>query len=228
MKMLRTEWEKLAPMNFTERRQYIWEYYKLHIFALLVLVFMAGSLMNTLIFNPPRQDFLYFVWIGPQVSPFELDDFAEDLNIIVENPNRYVVRAANYCIQGLDPQTAMALRTRLVAQVQMRRLDVFMLTKEELYDLSSSGLILPIMLFMDALEELNPITHEIMAQRLVEITFFYMEDEYATTGYMAASLVDVPFFDKFDIGTDNLYLAIVINSERFERAARALEVIFDV
>ena len=228
MKMLKAEWAKLAPMTFTERRQYIWEYYKLHIFAVLIAVFMIGSLINTLILNPPRQDYLYFAWIGPPVTPFVLDEFAEELNIIVENPNRYVVRATNYSLQGLAPQMAMALRTRLVAQMQMQHLDLFMLTREELYDLSSSGFILPIMLFMDALEDLNPTIHELMAQRLVEVTFIQEGIGQTVTDFMAASLSGISFFESFDIETDNLYLAVVVNSERFDRAARALEVIFDV
>ena len=228
MKMLKEEWTKLKQMDFTEKRQYIWEYYKLHIIAFLIVAFMAGSLMNTLIFNPPRQEYLYFVWAGPPVTSFTLDDFAEELGVIVGNPDRYVVRATNYSFVGLDPQMAMGLQARFVAQLQQQSLDLFMLSKEELYSFSSNGFVLPIMLFMDELEEINPAVHGLLAKRLVEITFYQTENGDAITDYMAANMHGIPFFDKFRIQTSDLYLAVVINSERFERAARALEVILDV
>lgn len=228
MKMLKTEWAKLSQMDFTEKRQYIWEYYKLHIFAFLVVAIMVGSFVNTLVLNPPRREYLYFVWVGPPVTSFELNDFAEELNIIVENTDRYVVRASCYSLVGLDPKMIMGLQTRFVAQLQQRSLDLFMVTKDELYSFSSSGFVLPIRGFMDVLEEINPAVYNVLAERLVEITFYAEEYGHMVTDYMGASMQGIPFFDKFDISTDDLYLAVVINSERFERATRALEVIFDV
>ena len=228
MRMLETEWAKLSQMSFAEKRQYIWDYYKLHIIAFIIMAFLIGSLINTLIFNPPMQDYLYFVWIGPPVSSFVLDDFAKELNVIVENPDRYAVRATNHSLAGLDPQMRMGLQTRFVAQMQQRGLDLFILTKDELYGYSSIGFILPIMNFLEELEEISPAVFGILKDRLVEITFYQEEHGLFITAYRAANMRGIPFFDKFDIRTDDLYMAVVINAERFERAARALEVILDV
>ena len=227
MNMLKTEWAKLKEMNFTDKRQYIWEYYKLHIFGFLALSFFIGSLLNTMIFNPPRQDYLYFAWLGQHVTSITLEEFTESLDIIVENPDRYVVRATNYNTEGLDPQMVMGLQTRFVAQLQLGILDLFMISREELYGFSSSGLVLPIKSLLSELEDINSTVRDIMNERLVELTF-YLEDYELITDYMAVSMYDVPFFDKFGIPTDDLYLAVVINSERLGRVIRALEVIFDV
>ena len=228
MNMLKTEWAKMQQMNFTEKRQYIWDYYKMHIIAFFIISFMTGSLLNTLVFNPPRQEYVYFVWVGHPIASFVLDEFAEELNVVVENPDRYVVRATNYSLDGLDPQMIMGLQTRFIAQLQMSALDIFMLTREELYSFSSNGFILPITLFMEELKEMSPAVHGILEERLVEITFYADYYGIEVTDYMAASLSGVPFFDKFYILTDDLYLAVVINSERFERTARVLEVMLDV
>ena len=228
MNMLKTEWAKLAQMNFTDKRQYIWEYYKLHIFAIVAITFITGSLLNTMVFNPPRQEYLYFVWLGHPVTSFTLDDFAEELGVIVENPERYVVRASNYNMEGLDPQMIMGLQTRFFAQFQLGGLDLFMLSRDELYGFSSNGFVLPIMRFMDTLEDVNPALHDIMKDRIVEITFYPDESDLPVTDYMAANLRGIPFFDKLYIQTDDLYLAIVINTGRIERIIRALEVILDV
>ena len=223
----RTEWAKLSQMNFTDKRQYIWEYYKLHIFGIAAISFFVGSMLNTMIFNPPRQDYIYFVWVGPFVTSDMLDEFAGEFDIIVEDPDRYLVRAANYSLEGLDPQMIMGLQTRFVAQMQQRLLDLFMLSWVELNDFSAAGFVLPIRHFMSVVEELSPAVHEAMKERLVELTFYH-EDYGLITEYMAVDMYGIPFFDKFGISSANLYLAIVINSERFERVVRALEVLFDV
>lgn len=48
-KWLRTEWEKLAPMTWKQRREYIWEYYKLALIAAAVLiVFTVSMVQNSL------------------------------------------------------------------------------------------------------------------------------------------------------------------------------------
>ena len=228
MNMLRTEWAKLAPMTFTEKRQYIWEYYKLHMLAIVVITILVGSILNTMIFNPPRREYVYFVWVGPPVTTLMLDDFAYELNVIVENYDRYVVRATNYNIEGLDPQMIMGLQTRFFAKMQQQLLDFFILTEDWVYEYSTIGFILPMMYFLDEVRLANPELHVLMTERLIEVTYYPIDNGMPRTDCMAVSLRGVAFFDKFYIQTDDLYLAIVINAERFERAIRALEVIFDV
>ena len=228
MKMLKAEWAKMQQMNFTEKRQYVWEYYKLHIFAVLFLGFMVGSLLNTWIFNPPHQEYLYFVWVGHPIAAPVLDGFADGLSVIVENPDRFVVRATNYSLDGLDPQMAMGLQTRFMAQLQMSSLDLFMVSEEELYIFSANGFVLPIMQFMDELAGYSPAAYDALSERLVEISFYSEEDATTVTDYMAASMRGIPFFEQFHIDTEDLYMAVIINSVRFERVARALEVILDV
>ena len=228
MKMLKTEWAKLEQMDFAEKRQYIWEYYKLHMLGLLAAAFIAGSLLNVWIFNPPKQEYIYFAWIGPLITQQTLDDFAEELDVIVEDTTRYVVRASSYNMDGMDPQMVMALQTRFFAQMQTRSLDVFVLNMYELLEFSAGGFILPIRDFVYLTEEMHPAVYELIMERSVELTFYMDGQDFPTTEQMAVDLTGVAFFEKFGVRTENLFFAIVINGERFERVAKALEVIFDV
>ena len=45
-KWLRTEWEKLAPMTGKQRLEYIWEYYKLPLIAIAVLIVFTVSMIQ--------------------------------------------------------------------------------------------------------------------------------------------------------------------------------------
>lgn len=46
-KWLRTEWEKLAPMTWKQRWEYIWEYYKLALIAAAVLIVFTVSMVRS-------------------------------------------------------------------------------------------------------------------------------------------------------------------------------------
>ena len=222
------ELEKLKEMDFTEKRQYIWEYYKLHIFGILIFGFLLFQLLNIWIFNPPQRDYIYFAWMGHFVAQHTLDTFAEELDVIVENKNRYAVRATNFNLEGIDPQLVTIMQTRFFAQMQARMMDVFMLTKVELHDLSEERLVMPIKQFFEMAGSINPVLKEAMMERLVELTYYPEGHDEPVTDYMAIDLSGVAFFEQFGIQTDDLFFAAVINAQRFERVARALEVIFDV
>ena len=227
MNFFKTEWAKLSQMNFTEIRQYIWEYYKLHIFGIAALIFFTGSFLNVMIFNPPRQEYIYIAWLGPPVAQEMLDELSEELDVIVENPDRYIVRVSGYNTVGLEPQVAMALQTRFAAQLQIGNLDLFILTRSELHSFSSNGFIMPMYRFMYVLNEVSSATYDLMSERLIRVAFYSDEDE-PIVDFMGASMYGVPLFENIGIRTDNMYLAVVINSTRLERIIRVLEVMFDV
>lgn len=46
-KWLRTEWEKLAPMTWKQRWEYIWDYYKLALIAAAVLIVFTVSMVRS-------------------------------------------------------------------------------------------------------------------------------------------------------------------------------------
>lgn len=50
-KWLRTEWEKLAPMTGKQRWEYIWEYYKLALIAIVVLIVFTVSMIQNSIYK---------------------------------------------------------------------------------------------------------------------------------------------------------------------------------
>lgn len=223
----RTEAGKLREMSFAEKRQYIWEYYKLHIAGLVIAIAVIGSMLNTLVFNPPRQEYVYFAWVGPFVTLQSLDDFVEELAVIVENPDRYEVRAGNYGMHDVDPQAIMGLQTRFVANLQFGSFDMFMVSTEEITDFAISGFILPILPLMEVVRTKNPVLYSVLRPRLVLLTFIPEGYEDEQTVYMAIDLAGVGFLERIDIYTEGLFMSVAVNSHRFERVVRALEVIFD-
>ena len=225
MNILKTEWAKLKQMNFTEKRQYIWEYYKIHLAVLAVVLFVLWNFLNIWVINPPKQEYLYFAWMGPFVMPHQLDNFTEALSVIVDNTDRYEIRATNFAIGAHDPQLFMAMQTRFIAALQVGSLDIFLLLNEELQYYTDAGFLLPLDGLMQEVYASNPGLYNALKERLVEVTFY--ANGTGTPQYMAIDMQGVAFFEEIGVFTGNLYLAIVSNTRRFDRALRALEVIFD-
>ena len=53
-KWLRAEWEKLAPMTWKQRWEYIWEYYKLALIAAAVLIVFTVSMVRSSLYQQKK------------------------------------------------------------------------------------------------------------------------------------------------------------------------------
>jgi len=209
----RTEWAKLREMTFREKRQYIWEYYKLHMFGFAFVAFIVGSLLNVWVFNPPRQDFLYIAWIGELIPTDRLQNLSEALEIIVENPDRQTVTVFSYSETG-NFQMDQGLRTRFSAFLHQGAIDVFMLPRHEVEGGIWQEYLQPFTSVMEELLLLNP---SLYARLNLSLS---CENE------IALSLYGAPLLEYIGIDTSDLYLAMLINAHRFYEVARALEVMF--
>jgi hypothetical protein len=220
----RTERVKLREMNFKEKRQYIWEYYKLHIFAFVLLSFLFGSLINIWFINPPKQDYLYIAWLTPGVPDEALRNAGGALSVIVENPEREQVQIISYATTN-NPQLDMALQQRFIAMLQIGSMDMFLTPRAGITELADNGLSRSVHEVMGYIVESNPAIYREISERIITIT--YNIDEYTQhTDDMGISLAGAPFFDYVGIDSRELYFSVVINTQNFYRIAKALEAFF--
>ena len=219
----RTEGAKLREMSFTDKRQYIWEYYKIHIIAFVLVVFFVGSLVNTWFINPPARDYLYIAWVGLDVPSEMLNSIGDALVATVDNPDRQQVTVMSYALTN-NPSLDSAMQQRFAAMLQTGAIDLFMTPYEGITDLAESGFSRPVREVMGYVAAINPMLYRQVSQQLVTITFDL--DGTVSTDVMGISLADTPLFDYLNINASNLYFAVVANTQNFDRIANALEVIF--
>ena len=221
-----SEWAKLKVMTFSEKRQYIWEYYKLHIFGFLIFAFLIGSLLNAWIFNPRPRDYLYLVWMSGRVSVEQLSVLSENLRVIVQDPDRETITVSSYALTG-DMQIDTALRTRFIALFQLGSFDVFLSTREGLIEeILPEGFVKPITGIMYELLSINPTLYEQLSERLLTVTFLEDRDVHEHEDFGAISMAGSSLLESAGINTNNLYLSMVVTSANYNRIARALEVFF--
>jgi len=232
----KTEWAKLRVMTFAEKRWYIWEYYKFHIFMIIVGAFFLGTLINSRL-NPRPNDYLYIAWLGIPARHAQLTGFVDELTEkIAEDPERQVVVFTDYTFSD-NFQVNQALQTRFMAMLQMGQLDMFISTREGIEGMIDVGTedfsyIRTVDEIMEYLEEINPQMHAalIESDRIIPLTF-PTEDggrELSEIEYLVAiSLYGSEFLAQHGFDYRDAYLSVVNSSRRFFAIAQALEVLLD-
>jgi len=226
-RFFRQEGAKLKEMNFTEKRQYIWEYYKLHIIASLILLVFAGSIINNRFINPPMREYLYVVWQAYHVMPDRLDSLSENLSVIVEDPDRYAVFVHSYVLSG-EPQMDQALFTRFSGLLSLGQLHIIISSRDETEGNAMGRIIKPVHDFVAYFGEQNPELKEEIEGRVTIFTFTdtSVQGDTEVTDAMAISLAGAPLLEELGFFTEDLYLNVVINAYNYYEIAKALTVMF--
>ena len=223
-KFFAEEGAKLKEMNFTEKRQYIWEYYKLQIFIFGIFVFIAGSLINSWL-NPPKRDYLYISWQGGIISMDSLNMLGDRLSIIVEDPEQYIVTVRSYELTG-EPQMDQAIITRFHAMLSVGEIHAVITSSEAVREFAEFGIIIPITEVLAELEKLCRDAHGIVADRVFSFTFISYHDGTVTSDAMAIDISGAPLLEELGLISNNIFLAAIVNTDRFYETAKALYVMF--
>jgi len=224
-KFFSTEYAKLKGMTFTEIRQYIWEYYKLHFLAIGIGAFIVGGLINIWFINPPKQEYLYIPWEAEAVPPESLVWLSEELSAIVPNQERYRVLVRSYVL-GHDQRTNQSIVASFRARLSVGDIHAVITTRDVIQENSNIGLLRHMGEVIAIIQETNPSFYEEISERLLTITYTVSEG-HDITDIMAISLKNAPLLTRLGFETDDLYLGIIANSWHFDRIARALAVIFE-
>jgi len=222
----RTEWSKLREMSFRDKRQYIWEYYRIQMFAAGIVIFIVGSMINIWFINPPKSEYLHFAWLYPHLPAEQLDSLANSINPIVGNPEREQVVVVSYAMSD-NPEWNMAMHTRFFALIQVGAIDSILVHGSEIEGLASEFFLQPVYDIIGYAAIINPELYQMIYDRKKIITFAQGEHPEATHA-MAISLRDAPLFTRLHFDTSELYLTMLSNASRPYELAKALEIIFDL
>jgi len=221
-KFFAEEIAKLRKMSFADKRWYIWEYYKIHIFLTIFALFVTGYLIHRAVFPPPR-DYVYIAWQAGPIHPLLLDELSESLHPIVPDMERYVVAVRSYVISGADPQHDQALITRFHALLTVGDLHVTLLPYEDLTPNAEFGTIKAI---DDLFPELSPAMYENARARAVTVDFIDRDGEEVSQ-MVAIHLAGAPLLEELGIDTTNLYLALISTGNVYSAVANVLEMMFE-
>jgi hypothetical protein len=217
---------KLKQMNFTEKRQYIWEYYKLHFGLTLLVLFIAYGFLDAWVLNPAKDELLNVAWLAENEIEEKFTTIQDALiPAIVTDPEKETCTVYSFAETG-DPQFDMARGQQFQALLSSGQLDIFIVSGwDAVSEFAAIGYLNPVTDLMDELKAADPSSYEKIAPNIT-IGTFTTEDGESFTGEYGISLKDAQFINGLSFVSQDLYLCACVTSEKLPAMAKAVQVFF--
>ena len=140
---LEEEKRKLRGMSAGGKLEYIWQYYKLHIAGIAVLLIIIGSIIYGA-FNKPPASYAAIAAFGFYTG----DEFEPDIEAriapSIDNYNETGKLYVHSFYGSDDPTVQMAVLQKFAAMIAARELDLIIAWRDNFDDLIFDGLIMPL------------------------------------------------------------------------------------
>jgi hypothetical protein len=223
---IKSEAAKLKQMTFTEKRQYVWEYYKLHFGITLIVLFVAYGFLDAWVLNPAKDEVLNVAWLAENELEEKFTIIQDALiPVIVTDPETETCTVYSFA-ETSDPQFDMARAQQFQALLSAGQLDLFIVSGwQAVTDFTVMGYLNPVTGIMDELKAASPSLYEKIAPNLTTDTFT-TEDGESFTGEYAIPLNDAPFINELSFVSPDLYLCACVTSDKLPAIAKAVQVFY--
>ncbi|MCL2222892.1 MAG: hypothetical protein FWC20_11110 [Oscillospiraceae bacterium] len=219
---IRIEIAKLRKMNFREKMEYIWEYYKPLLIGIVVFLLISGSLINTWFINPPPQTALLIEWSADFVLNEQLVTLAETLTKqLVDETENEIVSASLFFETPDDPQMMMAMVSRRMALLSAGELDVFIQNFEQLRGTALNGTVMPLDAVLAEVQSISPLIFNIAEERLIYALYDPFEDG-GQEQIMGVDISGSPLLQELGFHERELIFSVAISSNRLDNVVRSL------
>ena len=120
--------EGLENKSFKEKLDYIWCYYKIHILAILVLLFFVVSFISAQISK--KDTYCNITYIGNSIDVQELVPVKDKLNDIVLNNDKHTVINFDSIFTDEKSSGKLAMDQKLQVNIAAKQIDIALVNKE--------------------------------------------------------------------------------------------------
>lgn len=208
-----------GEMTFQEKKEHIWEYYKIHMIMTAGVLLLIGSLLNIYLFNP-APDVMLDLTVRIE-QKYYITEYQESLKaalideMVMDPESQTIMLELLATDAAMDPNSRMATEAKFMGKAELRELDIFIIDEFNFNAMLQEGY------FMD-LGELE----EQFGIQLPEAVKVYSTDsvtqEERPFAYDAKQLVKLAPIFRGDEEI-NFYACIFIRSEKEETAMKALK-----
>jgi len=223
---IKLEFLKLREMTFKKKCEYIWDYYKLFIIGVVIVLILIGSTIYTRVINPPPETILSITFNGGLITAEQLDDMTAALEekLIAEDEHK-TISVIQALIDPSDPNVAVMNDTRTMAMVVAGHIDLFILSRAVMETYSNNGFIQPVDLWLEEIKTLNPIVYQDVLENIVRVTYT-ISDGVLTEDIMGINVRYSPLFEKLGLFGQDLFFCFPVNSGNLY-AVKALITFFE-
>ena len=214
-----TERSKLKEMTAKEKADYIWEYYKIPIIAAIVILFIIGSIINSVWINPPKKQYLQIVFLNNYVDETYTNSLRDKLEQALMTPderNTFQVLTTVVLFNTGEPQMDMANTQKFAAMTAIGEIDLLVINRDELGSLAEQGFLLP----------LTNVLPDNLLSKLSDKLMTAADEDGIESDY-GISLNNNEVFTEFGLSAEGQCLTIIATTKRLDNTRRAIEFIFN-
>jgi len=221
------EMTKLREMSLRGKVEHIWEYYKIPMIGIIILIFLIGGLLNMWIFNPRPETALFVAWNGGFALEEQFDGLRESLEkrLIDEHKNEEII-ISQFMTGVDDPTMAMANVQRMIAMLSAGTIDLFILSTEMLEEQSNGGFLRPMESMLSEIKSMNPGIYARIEENITMVRY-EIEEGDVSENIMGISIGSSPLLTELEFFEQELYLSIAITSDNTEIIKQALIAFFE-
>jgi len=220
-----TEVTRMREMTFKEKLQHIWEYYKLHLMAVAVILIIIGSIINVWLINPRQKTVLFVAWNAGFAMHEQLTAVADVLaDEIVEDKKRETVEVSLFYAPASDPQSEMANTMRLTAMVAAGAIDVFILDNDMIAEYTERGLIQPLEEIVAGVRTTNPVLYAEVDERLAYV-LHTSEEKNPEGRLMGVGINNSPLLSELGLNQEELWFCVSASSDNLDNIVPALAIL---
>jgi hypothetical protein len=202
--------EGLRNKTFREKFDYIWSYYKIHIFAILTLLFFVVSYVSAQI---NRQDvYCNITYVGDSINVEDLVPVKDKLNdIVLHNVKNSVINFDSIFIDDKS-SSGLAMQQKLQVNIAAQQIDIAIVNKEFFEQNFSYDMFLN----LESLNEFS--TLPLSNHKLIERT-----DSNGNNGTYGISVKDLNILKDINFTSDDNILVVISNTEHKDAVVNVLK-----
>jgi len=223
---MRMEKRKIREMPFKKKCEYIWDYYKFHIIAGILILALIGSVINSIV-NPRPQNVLFIAWSTGFATDEQLTGLTSIMQYeIIEEKANESIEITLFHTMSDDPSLNSANIQRLAAMIAAGMIDVFILDSEMIDEYSSVGYIQPMDPVLEIIQSLNPNIHSRINEELIKANYTSVEG-YESEQIMGIDISNSRLLKELNFFEFEKYFSLSITAENIENTAHALIMFFE-
>ena len=213
---LKLEKEKLREMNFKQKMEYLWEYYKLPFFGILIGVAIIAALINTWFFDTSPKTVFFIAWSTGYATEETLEGIVEILEDHLEIDRQSErVEISSFVSFDDNPTMIMANMSRMAAMVAVGDIDAFILDPLMVADYSEVQYLKPLDDVLAEIRLIDPVTYSLIEDRLIR-TLHGPDEPGTEIRITGIDISSCPLFMEVGIFQEDLIFSVAVTSDNFD------------
>lgn len=211
-----TEREKLKDMSRKGKLAYLWEYYKLHALAILLVIVFAVYIIYNIV-TPKVETELYAAIINNTISDEIWEKYQTEASeyLKLDPKKQDVILNRGFYLNG-EAEYALNMQTALVAYVSAGDVDILIAPESQFQQYTNNG-------FHDKLYDDLPTD---LYSELTDYLYVTSTEDDPEENAYGIYLSDTELFREYADNSDPYILGIIINSKHKENAIEFIRMLF--